>query len=500
MPCPRCGAENAAAALECGRCGVVFARLQRAARPRPTARPAAPPPAGGAWRVVLGLAILAFGAILALRLARPAQAPAASDGRAPTADVALDDLEPPAADEAFEPPPMALAAEPETVNGFDAEAVRDLRHVRGLVSGVPTAADLEIAERLLARHEAALPGLRQHVANLYVRAARGDHDAHRSAAAVEKLTRAATLVPERVEPWTALAAVHLDAAQWTEAESAARRALELEPAQPQAQLQFAWALFRQDRNREAAAALEELLATREDPTARALLLRIRKQGRDEAGMTEQRIAAFTLRFEGDEAAEVGHEILRALERHRATLVTALDHEPQAPIPVILFSREAYYDAAGAPRWSGGVFDSIDGRIRIPIGGIDASLPPEMDETLLHEVTHAFVADLSKGTCPRDVHEGLAQYMEGKRSEEILGPEGLAALAAGRMRGVGGFYVAALAFVEHLIAERGMGGIRELLQAMGETRSVDAAFDRVHGRSADATRRAWLERLRQRYPQ
>ncbi len=500
MPCPRCGAENAEAALECGRCGIVFARLQRAPRPRPAPPPPAPAATGAAGRIGLGVAVLAVAAILALRLARPAPAPAPAGDRAPAAADPVENLEPPATDLAFEPPPAALAAEPESIRGLDADAVRDLRHLRSLGSGAPSAADLEIAERLLARHEALVPGLRQHVANLYVRAARADHDAHRTAAAVEKLTRAAALVPERVEPWTALAAVQLDAAQWTEAEAAARRALELEPGQPQAQLQFAWALFRQDRNREAAAALEELLATREDPTARALLLRIRKQGRDEAGMTEQRIAAFTLRFEGDEAAEVGHEILRALERHRATLVTALDHEPQAPIPVILFSREAYYDAAGAPRWSGGVFDSIDGRIRIPIGGIDASLPPEMDETLLHEVTHAFVADLSKGTCPRDVHEGLAQYMEGKRSEEILGPEGLAALAAGRMRGVGGFYVAALAFVEHLIAERGMGGIRELLQAMGETRSVDAAFDRVHGRSADATRRAWLERLRQRYPQ
>ena len=72
------------------------------------------------------------------------------------------------------------------------------------------------------------------------------------------------------------------------------------------------------------------------------------------------------------------------------------------IPVILFTREGYYDASGAPAWSGGVYDGIDGRIRIPIGGLTASLTPDMDETLIHELTHAFVADRTRGVAPREV--------------------------------------------------------------------------------------------------
>ena len=38
----------------------------------------------------------------------------------------------------------------------------------------------------------------------------------------------------------------------------------------------------------------------------------------------------------------------------------------------------------------------------------------MDDTLIHELTHAFVHDRTKGVAPREIHEGLAQYMEGKR--------------------------------------------------------------------------------------
>ena len=131
--------------------------------------------------------------------------------------------------------------------------------------------------------------------------------------------------------------------------------------------------------------------------------------------------------------------------------------------MILFSREAYFDASGAPAWAGGNFDLTDGRIRIPIGGLTSSLTPSMDGTLIHELTHAFVHDRTKGIAPgemRAIHEGLAQYMEGKRSATEASPQILSAIADGRVGGVYGFYLAALSFVEHLIATRGMGGMND----------------------------------------
>jgi hypothetical protein len=51
------------------------------------------------------------------------------------------------------------------------------------------------------------------------------------------------------------------------------------------------------------------------------------------------------------------------------------------------------------------------------------------------------------------------------------------------------------FVEYLERQRGMGGIRSVLKAMATTKSVDAAFEEVYGRSYDGTRRAWLDWLR-----
>jgi len=162
---------------------------------------------------------------------------------------------------------------------------------------------------------------------------------------------------------------------------------------------------------------------------------------------------------------------------------------------VLFSEQSYYDATGAPYWSGGQYSHFDGRITLPIGGLTSALTPNLDQLLIHEVGHAFIADLSRGVAPRDVHEGMAQYLEGKRVESELGPDGLTALSEGRLPGVAGFYYSALAFVEQLQAERGQGGFNELLRAMGETGSVDEGFRRAYGRDHKQAAQAWADRIR-----
>jgi hypothetical protein len=287
----------------------------------------------------------------------------------------------------------------------------------------------------------------------------------------------------------------LEASDWPAAEAAARALLDFDRRNPDALRALGFALMRQDRNREALEALQSSLEARDDPATRALFERVQKSQEDERGMTEQRLAHFNVRYDGDAHEEVGREILRALERHYATLSRTFDHQPATTVPVVLFTQRAYFDATGAPFWSGGQYSHFDGRITIPIGGLTPALTPSLDQVLIHEVTHAFINDLSLGMAPRDVHEGLAQYLEGKRVESELGAGGLTALAEGRIPGVMGFYYASLAFVEQLMAERGQGGMNDVLRAMGETRSVDEAFRRVYGRSHEEAARAWGQRLR-----
>lgn len=364
--------------------------------------------------------------------------------------------------------------------------------------GLPVGdAEIRSAEGLASRHPDQEP-FRNLFEAILLTGAKQDAAARRFDSAMARLRRAQQIRPDDPSPSLLLANVLTEIGDWGGAEAAARQALALAPRNLDAFRTLAWALFRQDKNREAVEVLQAALEIRDVSWAKDLLDRIRKQSADERGMTEEQLSHFHVRYDGEEHAEVGHEILRALERHYATLAITFDYQPKEPIPVILFSREAYYTASGAPAWSGGVYDNTDGRIRIPIGGLDRSLTPDIDRTLIHELTHAFIADITHGTCPRDIHEGMAQYMEGKRLDKMLSTAQIKALAEGRIGGVYGFYLSALSFVEYLMGLRGQGGMNDLLRIMGETGSVDEAFRQVHGHDYRATRQAWWTRLRQQY--
>ncbi|MGD8895831.1 MAG: tetratricopeptide repeat protein [Acidobacteriota bacterium] len=395
-------------------------------------------------------------------------------------------------------PPPARPADPLIIpdDGARADQATANRLAAGLRSRRPiTADDVRAAEDLFLRHGSPAASLLEAV---LLKAAEQERAARRYREAAVFLRSAAAAAPGSARPHTALAAVLIDSGDWPAAETSARAALSLAPADLEATYALAYALHRQDRTREAVETLESLLDDREDPRSRALLERIQADVAPESGLAERRLAHFHVRYDGEAHADLEPEVRRVLERHYATLVRMFDHRPVSPIPVILLSRESYYTETGAPAWSGGRYDAFDGRVRLPIGGLTAALPPEVDSTLLHELTHAFVTDRSRGVAPREIQEGLAQFVEGQRVERLLTPEQLAALAEGRIGGVPGFYLKSLSFVEHLSALRGQGGINDLLQAMAETGNANQAFERVYGQDATSLQRDWETRLRNRY--
>ena len=401
---------------------------------------------------------------------------------------------PPSLPEPALPDPAAL--KPEGMTPADRDRIEALllaRRGRAPVS----AADVKDIEALLLRYpdDKTLPLLAE---SAFVAAAEQERNARHYPEATALLRRTIGLRPGSLPARSALLTVLLEASDWTAAEAAARDLVALAPRDAAAWRGLGLALLRQDRNKEAVEALRTSLELEDDPNTRAMLAHLEKGLRDEKGMSEKQLAHFHVRYDGAEHEDVGREMLRALERHFSTLTSVFDHEPASPIPVILFSQEAYYDAAGAPRWSGGVFNHLDGRIRIPIGGLTSALTPDIDHVLVHELTHAFIAEISRSVCPRDVHEGFAQYMEGKRIASQLGAKQIKALADGRIQGVNGFYLTALAFVEHLMGQRGQGGMNDLLRAMGETGNVDAAFERVYGQDHKAMARGFADRMRLQY--
>ena len=210
---------------------------------------------------------------------------------------------------------------------------------------------------------------------------------------------------------------------------------------------------------------------RPDPEAAALLERFRRDRGCEGALDEARLAHFHVRYDGEAHEDVGREILRVLERHYATLVRTFDHQPAAPIPVILLSqRELLRRHRRAGLVGRRSTTTSTAASASPSAGSPTSLTPELDGTLIHELTHAFVADLSRGLAPREIHEGLAQCMEGERLETRLGDEGSARPGRRPHPGRRGRSTSRRSPSSRTsIAQRGQGGINELLRAMARDR-------------------------------
>lgn len=499
MSCPRCGVQ-VSEGPSCPRCGVIFAKL-REARPRQTLAAQTPIQAGSGFGLLgwsaIGLMMAAAGGLAFQLLRSKASAPSSATSQRESAERAETTAEVPL-------PPLLRPTEepklPEVRVDDDAIGKRDQELARKFAAQLSARArldpgDAETALALAARYPEQ-KSLRDLAEAVLLKLSAQERKARHPNEAAEWARKATAVAPHSPRPWLTLMEIALEAADWDQAEAAARSALAQDARSVDALRGLGYALYRQDRSREAIEALQAALDLERDSATEMLLARIRKGTQDEKGMTEQRLAHFTVHYDGEAHEDVGREILRVLDRHYATLVSALDHEPKAKITVILFTQRGYFDASGAPAWSGGAFDGTDGKIRIPIGGLTTSLTPEMDETLIHELTHAFIADRTHNLAPRDIHEGLAQYMQGKRLVRELNAEQMRRLADDGGRSVAGFYLGALAFVEHLIAERGQGGMNDLLKAVGETGNLDRAFEQVYGQGYEATRQAWAIRFRQ----
>ena len=207
---------------------------------------------------------------------------------------------------------------------------------------------------------------------------------------------------------------------------------------------------------------------------------------------------FDIRFDGENQSGVARDVLFVLDRAYVRLADIYYDRPTRKIPVVLHSSQDYFSKTGAPWWSGGVFSSHTGAIQIPIRGIPSTLPREMEDTLVHELSHAFVDEMAGGRAGRDLQEGLAQYMEGKRIEEELGPFELKRLANSGRQTVMTFYMLSLATTQQLVQSRGQGMVNELLRAMKETGSEDAGFRKVFGQPGTAMKRDILETFWRRY--
>ncbi len=203
------------------------------------------------------------------------------------------------------------------------------------------------------------------------------------------------------------------------AERELSRAAELNPKEAVAYQFLGELSYRRDDLETAASWWEKAVELNpSDANLRARLERIRKEHRTEKDFNRDVTSHFLTKYEGREKIEAGKIILRILEDAYGEVGRALSYYPDREIQVILYSSRQFQEVTDAPGWSGGIFD---GKIRIPIGGIEQETPG-LRRLLYHEYTHAVVRAITP-RCPTWLNEGLAMYFEGReldsRQKDLL---------------------------------------------------------------------------------
>lgn len=290
------------------------------------------------------------------------------------------------------------------------------------------------------------------------------------------------------------------------AERELQRALELDPREKTAYQVLGDIAQRRDDLGAAAANWEKALEL--DPSNGALrtrLERIRREHRTEQDFNREVASHFSVKYEGREKIEAGRIVLRILEDAYGEVGRGLSYYPDHEIAVILYSNQQFQDVTDAPGWSGGIFD---GKIRIPIGGIEHETPG-LRRLLLHEYTHAVVRAISPRRVPTWLNEGLAQYFEGRdvdpRQKEMLrqfaqaGKVPALAELEGSFLGLSGpqasyAYLLSLSAVRHMVDRYGMYRIKMVLEELASGADPSRAVSNALSLFPQDFERGWKRSL------
>lgn len=299
---------------------------------------------------------------------------------------------------------------------------------------------------------------------------------------------ALTYAPEDPALLLSVAFLHLRRSEYRQALDYLDRAKRVAPDSPDIAKLAGWAYYGLNKLNDAVREWQRALARRPDAEVQAALQKAQRDQQEEENYRENESSHFSLKYSGEAEPQLAREVLRALEKHFSAIESELNYTPPEPIGVILYTDQAFADITRAPRWAGAI---NDGRIRVPVQGL-TQLTPDLSRVLKHELTHSFVRQKTRGRAPAWVQEGLAQWMEGKRSGPTAGLliqkfeqqqarpladlEGswiqLSALDAGYA------YAWALATVEYIVQVDGMGDMERILDRIATGSPTETAVRQV----------------------
>ena len=304
--------------------------------------------------------------------------------------------------------------------------------------------------------------------------------------AVDHYRRALSFAPQHLGLLLNLAVLQLRRSEYTAAQDTLEHARRVAPDSADVAKLMGWAFSGANKLDQAVEEWKRAERLRPDPEVERALGKAERDRAEESSYREGETAHFTLKYYGGAAPALARGILRTLEDHFSALESELDYTPPEQIGVILYTGQAFADITRAPGWVGAL---NDGRIRVPVQGLD-SVTPDLSRVLKHELTHSFVQQKTRGRCPVWLQEGVAQWMEGRRSRDAAAAlvqlydrehrmPSLGSLE-GSWMGLSGdaavfAYAWALAAVETIVETQGRSDLERLLDQVAVMPSTEAAL-------------------------
>jgi tetratricopeptide (TPR) repeat protein len=282
--------------------------------------------------------------------------------------------------------------------------------------------------------------------------------------------------------------LHLRRSEYSAAADLLERARRIDPDLAETHKLSGWAFYGLNRAGDAVTEWKRAMELQPDEETRHALEKAERDAQEEAEYHEGETPHFRLKYNGAAAPELARDVLKTLEPQFEEISATLNYTPPEPIGVILYTNQTFMDITRAPSWSGAL---NDGRIRVPVEGL-SSMTPELARVLKHELAHSFVAQKTAGRCPVWLQEGIAQYLEGRRSRVNAGtltaaynqhmeisllsyetswlnlPRDAASVA----------YAWSLAVVESLITENGIEDLGRILERITAGSSTEDAMRAV----------------------
>ena len=307
-------------------------------------------------------------------------------------------------------------------------------------------------------------------------------------AALEDARSALTYMPEQPVLLMDAAYLYLRRSEYTQSLDYIGRARRLVPEDPEVSKLAGWAYYGLNKVDLAVTEWKHALSLRPDAEVEAALRKAQRDEQEEEQYKENESSHFTLRYSGASEPALARNILHTLERHYGAIESELSYSPPDSIGVILYTQQAFADITQVPNWVGAV---NDGRIRVPVQGL-TEVTPELSRVLKHELTHSFVQQKTLGHAPTWIQEGLAQWMEGKRSDLnaaalIAIYQGDPALAMQHYQGdwmklsneaVNAAYAWALANVEYILQSGGMNDVDRILDRLATGEAPEQALKAI----------------------